>query len=98
MNGVSGERRTLPVVPELQIDPPAGSDPATISAETAKQISDLQAVLVQAISEAKSGLSGDIAKIGTKLDAPLLFGWRAPHRPALAHTGCTPNRAATRHR
>jgi hypothetical protein len=47
----------------------AGSDPATISAESAKQISDLQAVLVQAISEAKSGLSGDIAKIGTKLDA-----------------------------
>jgi hypothetical protein len=46
-----------------------GPDPASISAETAKQISDLQAVLVQAISEAKSGLSGDIAKIGTKLDA-----------------------------
>src|SRR3990170_8445172 len=43
-----------------------GSD---LSAETAKQISDLQAVLVQAISEAKSGLSSDIAKIGTKLDA-----------------------------
>jgi hypothetical protein len=47
----------------------AGQDPARISAETAKQISDLQAVLVQAISEAKSGLRGDIAKIGTKLDA-----------------------------
>jgi hypothetical protein len=47
----------------------AGSDPATISAESAKQISDLQAVLVQVISEAKSELSGDIAKIGTKLDA-----------------------------
>jgi hypothetical protein len=46
-----------------------GSDPASINAETAKQISDLQAVLVQAISEAKSGLSSDIAKIGTKLDA-----------------------------
>ena len=44
-------------------------DPAAISAETAKQISDLQAVLVQAISEAKAGLSGEIAKIGTKLDA-----------------------------
>jgi hypothetical protein len=47
----------------------AGPDPASISAETAKQISDLQAVLVRAISEAKSGLRGDIAKIGTKLDA-----------------------------
>jgi hypothetical protein len=44
-------------------------DQASISAETAKQISDLQAVLVQAISEAKSGLSGDIAQIGAKLDA-----------------------------
>jgi hypothetical protein len=47
----------------------ASPDPASVAAETHKQISDLQAVLVQAISEAKSGLSGDIAKIGTKLDA-----------------------------
>lgn len=47
----------------------AATDPAITTAETAKQISDLQAVLVQAISEAKSGLSADIAKIGTKLDA-----------------------------
>ena len=44
-------------------------DPAVISGETAKQISDLQVVLVQAISEAKAGLSGDIAKVGAKLDA-----------------------------
>lgn len=47
----------------------AALDPAAVSAETSKQISDLQAVLVQAISEAKTGLSGEIAKIGTKLDA-----------------------------
>jgi hypothetical protein len=44
-------------------------DPAAANAEIAKQISDLQAALVQAIAEAKTGLSGDIAKISTKLDA-----------------------------
>jgi hypothetical protein len=47
----------------------ASADPAAAGAETAKHIADLQAVLVQAISEAKTGLSGDIAKIGAKLDA-----------------------------
>ena len=47
----------------------ASADPAIAGEETAKHISDLQAVLVQAISEAKTGLSGDIAKIGAKLDA-----------------------------
>jgi hypothetical protein len=44
-------------------------DPAAITAETAKQISDMQAVLVQAMSDMKTGLSGDLAKISTKLDA-----------------------------
>ena len=44
-------------------------DHATANAEIAKQISALQAALVQAIAEAKTGLSGDIAKISTKLDA-----------------------------
>jgi hypothetical protein len=44
-------------------------DQTAANAEIAKQISDLQAALVQAIAEAKTGLSGDIAKINTKLDA-----------------------------
>jgi hypothetical protein len=62
-----GIRTELAALKDQRAAPPL--DPAAISAETAKQISDLQAVLVQAISEAKTGLSGDIAKIGTKLDA-----------------------------
>jgi len=45
-----------------------GPDPASVSAEISKQMSNMQAVLIQAISEMKSGLSGDLAKIGAKLD------------------------------
>lgn len=46
-------------------------DPAAITAEMAKQISDMQAVLVQAMSDMKTGLSGDLAKISTKIDTKL---------------------------
>jgi hypothetical protein len=47
----------------------AAPDPAAGNAEIAKQISDLQAALTQAIADVKTGLSAEIGKINTKLDA-----------------------------
>jgi hypothetical protein len=40
-----------------------------MSAEIGRQMSDMQTAIMQAISDMKKGLSGDLAKIGTKLDA-----------------------------
>jgi hypothetical protein len=47
----------------------SAQDQRGVSAEIGKQMSDMQSALMQAISDMKAGLSGDIAKIGTKLDA-----------------------------
>jgi hypothetical protein len=48
----------------------ASGDSATnITAEIDKQMADLKAALMQSMSEMKSGLGGDIAKISAKLDA-----------------------------
>jgi hypothetical protein len=46
-----------------------GAEPATRNAEMAKQISDLEAALTKALTDMKTGLSADIAKISAKLDA-----------------------------
>jgi hypothetical protein len=42
---------------------------AAINAEIGKQMSDMKASLTQGISDLKSGLGGDLAKISAKLDA-----------------------------
>src|SRR5262245_35808783 len=47
----------------------ATTDQSALKAEIGKQISDMQAALAQAIADAKTGLSADIGKISTKLDA-----------------------------
>jgi hypothetical protein len=45
------------------------TDASARNAEIDKQLADLKAALTQAMTEMKSGLSGDIAKISAKLDA-----------------------------
>jgi hypothetical protein len=47
----------------------ATTDQSALKAEIGKQMSDMQAALAQAIADAKTGLSADIGKISTKLDA-----------------------------
>ena len=47
----------------------SADDVARINAEIDKQMADMKAGLMQSMSEMKSGLSGDLAKIGGKLDA-----------------------------
>jgi hypothetical protein len=47
-----------------------------------KRIADTEAVLVQAISEMKSGLSSDLGKIGAKLDARPVQQVPKPAAPA----------------
>ena len=53
----------------LKAERSSAQDQSSLNAEVAKQISDMQAVLVQAMSDLKAGLSSDIAKINAKLDA-----------------------------
>jgi hypothetical protein len=63
-----GIRSELAVLKEEQTSAPPDQSSA-LKAEIGKQISDMQAVLTQAIADVKTGLSGDLAKINTKLDA-----------------------------
>ena len=56
-----------------------GLDQTNLNGEIAKQVTDMQAALMQAMSEMKSGLEGSIAKIGAKPDAR-----SAPPKPAAA--------------
>ena len=46
-----------------------GLNQTNLNADSAKQMSDMQAALMQAMAEMKSGLESSIAKIGAKLDA-----------------------------
>jgi len=61
-----GIRSELAVLKEERADAP---DPAAGNAEVAKQISEMQAAVTQAMSDMKTGLSAEIGKIDTKLDA-----------------------------
>jgi len=60
-----GIRSELAVLKETR----GGAPDQTANADIVKQISDLQAALTQTMTDMKTGLSADIGKISTKLDA-----------------------------